>query len=204
MVMNTPLRDDGQDDGVRQRILAAARVEFAAHGLAAASVRTLAERAGVTAAMINYYFGGKAGLHDAVVAEAQARLYGRLAAVAGCGEETGSIPVRLALAYFDFLVEERDLQRILLRQVLDQGGDPHPRAPDWVAPLRQLLATHFSSRADAVDLALSLFGAISAYFIYQPVLGSFLGEDPLGRARLAARRRHVAALVSWMERNTPC
>lgn len=64
---------------VKVRILAAGRSEFARRGLAAGSVRVIAQQAGVTAAMINYYFGGKRGLYDAVVADAQERLRAHLA-----------------------------------------------------------------------------------------------------------------------------
>jgi len=56
--------------GVRDRILASARTEFADHGLAAASVHRIAERAGATAAMINYYYGGKLALYETVIDEA--------------------------------------------------------------------------------------------------------------------------------------
>jgi AcrR family transcriptional regulator len=43
-------------------LLAAAREEFADRGFAAATVRSIAARAHVDPAMINHYFGGKAGL----------------------------------------------------------------------------------------------------------------------------------------------
>ncbi|MFJ6382602.1 TetR/AcrR family transcriptional regulator [Kitasatospora sp. NPDC092039] len=53
-------RRDGA--ATREAILAAAVVEFTEHGYAAAGVRQIAERAGVTAMMINRYFGSKEGL----------------------------------------------------------------------------------------------------------------------------------------------
>jgi len=189
-------------EGVRERILAAARAEFAARGFGAASVRTIAERAGATAAMINYYFGGKQALYDTVVAEAQGRLFARLDRA---GREGGSegLPVRLALAYFDFLVEERELQRLLLRQMLDRGDHLRERAPEIVGPLATLLEQHFGDRAVAHQYAMSVFGAISGYFIYEPVLGAFLGRDPMSREMLAARRRHVAELTTLIERSAP-
>ncbi|MFB9572075.1 TetR/AcrR family transcriptional regulator [Streptomyces yanii] len=46
----------------REAILAAAAVEFTEHGYDRAGVRQIAERAGVTAMMINRYFGSKQGL----------------------------------------------------------------------------------------------------------------------------------------------
>jgi AcrR family transcriptional regulator len=170
-------------DGVKERILAAARGEFAARGFGAASVRTIAERAGATAAMINYYFGGKLALYDTVVADAQGRLFARLGAAIAKGGPEG-LPVRLALAHFDFLVEERELQRLLLRQMLDRGD-------------------HVREREVAHQYAMSVFGAISGYFLYEPVLGAFLGKDPLSPESLAARRRHVADLTALIERSTP-
>lgn len=48
--------------GTREAILKAAVVEFTDHGYARAGVRQIAERAGVTAMMINRYFGSKEGL----------------------------------------------------------------------------------------------------------------------------------------------
>ncbi|MFI8524941.1 TetR/AcrR family transcriptional regulator [Promicromonospora sukumoe] len=51
----------------REDVLVAAVAEFTAHGYATAGVRQIAERAGVTAMMINRYFGSKEGLFEAAV-----------------------------------------------------------------------------------------------------------------------------------------
>jgi AcrR family transcriptional regulator len=53
-------RPGGAD--TRAELLAAARVEFAERGYEGATVRRIAERAGVDAAMVNHWFGGKEGL----------------------------------------------------------------------------------------------------------------------------------------------
>ena len=200
--MASPSPIPSEQEGVRPRILAAARAEFAARGFAAASVRTIALKAGTTAAMINYYFGGKQALYDDVVADAQGRLFVRLGAAVAQGGSEG-LPVRLALAHFDFLVEERELQRLLLRQMLDRGDHVRERATDIVGPLRALLEQHFGDRKVAHQYAISVFGAISGYFLYEPVLGAFLGQDPLSPESLAARRRHVEELTALIERSAP-
>lgn len=62
----SPRRGPRHDDA-RGRIVAAARQEFAESGFDAVTVRAIAARAGVNAAMINHYFGGKAGLFREVV-----------------------------------------------------------------------------------------------------------------------------------------
>lgn len=184
--------------GVRARVVSAGRAEFARCGLAAASVRAIAQGAGVTPAMINYYFGGKRGLYDAAVAEAQQRLAARLSAAAGAGDRAGLAP-RLAGAYFDFLSEDQELQRLLLREVLDQGESVRELAAAWVEPLRTLFEALYGDDDEALQLAVSLFGAVAGYFLYEPVLGAFLGGDPRAPDALARRRRHVLRLATQIE-----
>ena len=52
----------------RQRILDAALAEFADKGYAGARVREIAQRAGVNSQLISYYFGGKEGLYNELMA----------------------------------------------------------------------------------------------------------------------------------------
>lgn len=65
-----PDPDERQRDAARtrQRILDAALAEFAAKGFAGARVREIAQRAGVNAQLISYYFGGKEGLYNELMA----------------------------------------------------------------------------------------------------------------------------------------
>jgi len=185
-------RDIAQEgEGTRDRILTAAREELSRRGFEASSVRTIGQHAGVTPAMINYYFGGKRALYDAVIAEAQGRLDARLGAALANGPSAAS----LAGAYFDFLAEEPQMQRLLLREMLDGNVE---RFPGMLSPLRTLLAEHFGGDA-AVQNALSLFGAIAGYFIYEPVLGELLGERPRSPDALARRRKHIIELATKIE-----
>jgi TetR/AcrR family transcriptional regulator len=55
--------------GSRDRLLAAAAREFAAHGYAGASVDRIARAARLNKAMIYYHFKSKAGMHRAIVRE---------------------------------------------------------------------------------------------------------------------------------------
>jgi AcrR family transcriptional regulator len=191
------MTDSGDLAGVRERIFAAARDELAERGFAAASVRTIAQNAGVTAAMINYYFGGKRALYDALVAEAQTRLHARLIAAVGGGRDGAA--ARLAGAYFDFLAEERPMQRLLLREALDAEGHANERGPELVRPLRAILEAQFGGDEESTQLALSLFGAIAGYFIYEPFLHPLLGEDPLSPSALARRRQHIVSFASMIQ-----
>ena len=58
-------RRAGED--TRSALLDAARVEFTERGFDGATVRAIAQRAGVDAAMVNHWFGGKDGLFVAAM-----------------------------------------------------------------------------------------------------------------------------------------
>jgi AcrR family transcriptional regulator len=58
-------RPAGED--TRAALLGAARVEFIRHGFDGATVRAIAQRAGVDPAMVNHWFGGKDGLFVAAL-----------------------------------------------------------------------------------------------------------------------------------------
>jgi AcrR family transcriptional regulator len=65
-------RDMLDRERTRQEILAAAREEFAQHGLSGARVEAIAARTSTVKRMIYYYFGSKEGLYLAVLEEAYA------------------------------------------------------------------------------------------------------------------------------------
>lgn len=56
-------------DATRARLLAAARAEFAAHGIAGARIDRIATRSQSNKAQIYHYFGSKDGLFEAVFAQ---------------------------------------------------------------------------------------------------------------------------------------
>src|SRR6202000_3185956 len=58
-------RAGGED--TRAALLAAAREVFGEQGYQGATVRAIAARAGVDAAMVNHWFGGKQGLFSAIL-----------------------------------------------------------------------------------------------------------------------------------------
>jgi TetR/AcrR family transcriptional regulator len=64
-----PGRPRADDTNQRERLLDAAVACFAADGVAATSLRGIALKAGVTPALVNYYFGSKEQLLDAFIGE---------------------------------------------------------------------------------------------------------------------------------------
>lgn len=62
----------------QKQILDAAELEFSKHGLSGARIEAIANGAGVTTAMIHYYFENKEGLYKAVLQRPATELYDAL------------------------------------------------------------------------------------------------------------------------------
>jgi AcrR family transcriptional regulator len=90
-----------------QRMLDAAQEVFATESFAAASMEQIAERSGITKALLYQYFSSKEGLYEATIERARAELYAamrREIAATPAGEQRLSAFVR---GYFDYIEDHR-------------------------------------------------------------------------------------------------
>jgi AcrR family transcriptional regulator len=112
-----PGRPSGDDRrNVRGQLLSVARKLFTRHGFEAVSMRRLAREAGVTPAMIHYYFGDKHGLYRALLEEVLEPRFRELEALAGEGRVTIEGFMNTYIAMF------RDnpwMPRLVFREVLE-------------------------------------------------------------------------------------
>ena len=100
------VKSDGKNPDARGRLFAAAVGLFAEQGVAGTTVAEIAQRAGVTSAMVHYYFKTKDQLLDAVVAE---KLVGEFVAfIAGGLEGNAKDPSALTEGLVLRIVEGSD------------------------------------------------------------------------------------------------
>ena len=104
-------------DATRARLLAAARSEFAEHGIAGARVDRIAAAAKANKAQIYHYFGSEDRLFDAVW-EALVRQIIKAAPIDP--DDLAGFAARLAETY----AADPDLTRLITWQRLERGGDP--------------------------------------------------------------------------------
>lgn len=140
--------------GTRARLLAAARDEFAAHGMGGARVGRIAEQAGVSKERIYGYFGSKEKLFAAVISEALTEHAELLGPPAGD-------PAEYAGRIYDLHRRNPQLLRLMMWEALhfEWGGLPNeqPRTAhyrDMVATLSEALGTDSDSEAAGTLLAL--------------------------------------------------
>lgn len=189
----SPRPDERQRDAERTReaLLDAARAEFAAKGLAGARVLAIAERAGVNKQMISYYFDGKDGLYQALLEqwhEEEQQL-----------AEPGVSLEELVWRYLEVGHRQPDLQRLFIRENLDQNPSDVTHEPDApeVQDLRaRQAAGEIAEELDPAFVLLVLQAAVVAGVIFPGDVKRYLGLDPTSPAYLD----HVGAQLRLLVR----
>ncbi|MGW7605241.1 TetR/AcrR family transcriptional regulator [Streptomyces antimycoticus] len=176
----------------RQRLLDAARTEFAEHGLEGARVDRIAKAAGVNKERIYGHFGNKEQLFEAVLSAALAEA-AELKPGAGLTD-----PVSYAAATFDFHRSNPQLIRLMMWESLQRQ-----RLSPEAAARRARFYTEEAQRlaapgTDSEDARFVLYGilALATWAQALPVASSMVfggAPDPRGlRERI---EKAVAALV---------
>ncbi|MBH1934992.1 TetR/AcrR family transcriptional regulator [Streptomyces sp. AV19] len=160
-----PRAEAGDGPGARERIVAAARAEFAERGYDGASIRAIAKGAGVDPALVHHYFGPKERVFAASV-------------------ELGFAP---ALAAPDVVQEggREDVGERLTRFVLGVWEDPATREP--------LLAIVRSAVAN--ETAAAVFRELVTERLMLPIAGLLGVPDARLRAELAAAQLVGVAML---------
>ena len=187
----------------RAQLLAAAREVFAGLGFSGASMRDVAERAGVRKASLFYHFGDKASLYhevmDLVVSDLQGYLGGALA-----GEGDFALRLdRLGSRVTFYLGSHPGAARLLVREMVDLG--PYAAGPGrrTIAATLDVTAAFLGAgmdagvfqRRDPRHLALSIVGLHLVYFAAEEVVGAFTGDSIFTPEAVAAREATVLGQV---------
>lgn len=198
-----PGRPAPGDADLRERLLDAALDCFVAEGMKVASLKGIAQRAGVTPALVHYYFGSKDELQAAVVEERFMPVAGALRALLG----DPARPPRELVAEFvggvHALVERHPwLPVIWVREILTEGGALREAMLSRIAPaVPQVLAERFAraqaegaiNRAlDPRFLVVSLIGLTLFPLAAEGIWRRVFPDGALDHARL---RAHTLALL---------
>ncbi|WP_043309605.1 TetR/AcrR family transcriptional regulator [Pseudomonas sp. ML96] len=198
-----PGRPTADATAQRELLLNTATDLFSSQGIQATSLRAIAERTGVTPALLNYYFGGKEGLVDAMVEERFLPL------VMGAAEElrqAGDDPQELVAAFVRHMSHNVAahpwISQLWVREILCEGGVLRERLMDRVAPLVPLLLAQKFAAAQArgalnpeLDprlLVVSLIGVTLLPYAAAPIWRGVFANPQIGNEALIA---HTLALL---------
>jgi AcrR family transcriptional regulator len=137
-----PGRPRADDANQRERLLDAAVVCFAGDGIAATSLRTIALKAGVTPALVNYYFGSKVELVEAFIAERMIPAVATMReALLAAGGEPRALMAAFVRGMHDVVARYPWWPALWVREVLNEKGALRDVLRKHVAPqIAQLLA----------------------------------------------------------------
>jgi TetR/AcrR family transcriptional regulator len=200
----TPQRRDPA--ATRQKLLTAARREFARSGLAGARVDEIANRAGVNKQLVYHYFGDKDALYLAVLEWVYEEIRTQERKLNLEGMPPQQAIRKLIESSFDHLALHPDF--IVLLNDENRNGARHVRASlrieDMHSPLVSMVskilaegvrAGTFRKGVNPVHLYISIAGLSYFFFSNTPTLSAIFGKDLTTRAARLARRRHVVDLV---------
>lgn len=194
-----PARRRRDPERTRARILDAAVEEFGEYGFAGARVSRIAARAGVNQQLIAYYFGGKAGLYQAL----QRRWEQTSAELGGTG-----LPLEAVVANFLRAGRaNRSWARLMAWQGLTDEGADQPGGVEQTAFLQAMVAD-LERRREAGELAadldpahamLALFAAASAPTVLPHIVRSICGADPDSDAFIDGYAEQLARIVRHLQ-----
>jgi AcrR family transcriptional regulator len=178
-------RDGGRD--VREALLEVAGQLFSERGVNEVSLRELGRAAGVTPAMVHYYFGDKQGLYEALLERALSRVLVRVREiVAADGEGIDEIADLLRVVVGQ-LSSERWIPSLIIREVIADTGRFRERfIRDFASQIarivpevlgRELAAGRLRQDLDLPLTFVSLLGMMAWPFAARPVLERVLGLD---------------------------
>jgi TetR/AcrR family transcriptional regulator len=186
---------------VRVRLGAAARELFSTLGFEAVSLRQVAESAGVTPAMVHYYFGGKNGLWIAVLEDYLEEALGSMLAARAEFEAPGGLELYLS-RHTEILGRQPWVAPLLFREVILGGGPSAEFVQRFPAQLRELLRGAIAKARQRGELAhdldtelliLSLLSAAVFPFLVRPMVERLFAA-PVDTAFAARWAAHAARL----------
>lgn len=172
----------------RSRLLAAAGERFAERGYRGATLRDIADTAGVNVAAANYHFGSKQALYLEVAREHFAGLERRLTEegadfagqdeLAGRSREEveGLLRARVRTMLRSLLIEDPIHAALMQRELLDPSDALPVIVGRWVQPMRRALEFLFARLApelapvERMRASFSTVGQVVFYLTHRPAL----------------------------------
>jgi AcrR family transcriptional regulator len=183
----------------RDRIVAAGTKLFAERGYAAASMRHLAERAGVALSASYYYFPGKQDVLVAIMDEAMIRLEGGAKDVMSRGLEPRERLAELVRAHVLVHLEEPELARVADSELRALAGPSLARVVAWRDRYEAVFRKTLAQGVENGTFSASLDVPITAMAIITMATGTAAWWRPngrLSRGETAAQLSDLAIAMS--------
>src|SRR5215216_1204760 len=168
------------------RILEAARWEFAQHGYSA-RLQDIAERAGLTHPTLLYHFKSKEKLYAAVIEQAMLDWAAMTSAAVSAAPGGFDRVAALVVAGMEFFATHHDFVVIWRREAIEGGGRLEVAMAEHMRPfldraiafLEREIEAGRLRRHDPGELMQIVYGAVSTYFSDAGFRARLFGGDPM-------------------------
>lgn len=199
----SPIRDPEKS---RTRILQAARVEFARHGLGGARVDQIAKAAGINKRMLYHYFGNKDDLFSAVLEANYTHKRDSERALSLEQESPDEAIRKLVALTWNYYLDHPEFLTLLnsanLHQAkhLKRSKEIRKMHAPFVAMLKDILDKGVAQKVfrpglDPVQLYISIAGLSSFYLSNQHTLSVIFNRKLLAPTARAERLRHMTEMI---------
>src|ERR1700675_1996191 len=195
-----------EPEGMRLRILEAAKAEFAAHGLAGARVDRIAAKAGANKRMLYYHVGNKEDLYLAVLEGAYEKIRGEERGLDLEHLDPPKAIERLIGFTWNYYISNPEFLALLNTENLARARHlkRSTKVKSMHSPFVEMIGTvvrrgvesgDFVVAVDPVQLYISIAALCFFYLSNSATLGVIFGRDLLKKEAKDERLDHMVALV---------
>ena len=189
----------------RERILEAAEVMFARHGLNGTRIREIAETAEVNNATIYSYFPSKTELHEAVLERGMRPLLDLITEFS-TGPSDLEAAGRFLRGGMKHLSERPNLSRLIYLEIISEGSYLAELSGTWLRPLfdfglaqlKQGTASTPWEGSLAPLVATTFVQLMFGHFALAPLFRELIGADPTSEEWVANQTRFMLTLLEQM------
>ena len=184
-----------------QVILQAAEDEFVSSGFKGASIRDIADRAGLPKANVHYYFNSKVDLYDAVLSHIM-ELWEAVFSGLSPDDEPAVAFRRYITAKMAYCQAHSNASRIFSSEIIHGGEHIKERYQpfiDWIHDKSRVIQGWISQGkmdpVDPVHLLFTIWATTQYYVDFNPQVASVLGKAELNSTDMEAYTESVCQLI---------
>lgn len=199
---------EGEKIATRDKILLAAKEVFIEKGKDGARMQEIADRAGVNKAMLFYYYTNKDLLYKEILKTNISQIFIHVQKIFISEIDPKKKIEQVVSAYFNFISENRDLPKLILREIAS-GGDnikevimdikknvPFDIPHNIIAMINESIKKNQFRKIDPQQTVISIVGMCLIYFIGKPILDAiFELEDDKEKQFLTKRKKSIIDLL---------
>lgn len=191
--------EKNQDPGKREQILVAAEQVFAERGFKGTTTREVAKQAGIASSLIFYYFKSKKALYEAVFQSFFDQIEDLMQQNLSLDLDRLGQLRQFLFTFTDYAKRHRNMMRILLREIIDNGRLVKKIAQEYFKPLYEIGAEFLEQgkrealfrEVDPLHYIHSFIGMTVFYFVAEPILLAVGDTDPYSSEEVERRKIEV-------------